>query len=43
MVVTVVEIVTDASDEHDEKASRPIVITPVGIVTDVNDVHNVKA
>ena len=43
MVVTLVGIVTDTSDEQSKKAWSPILVTLSGIVTDVSDVHSEKA
>ena len=43
IVVTLVGIVTDASDEQSKKALSSIVVTLSGIVTDVSDVHDSKA
>jgi hypothetical protein len=43
MLVTPVEIVTDVSDEHDEKVLKLILITLDGIVTDFKDPQNMKA
>ena len=40
IVVTLVGIVTDTSDEQSKKASSSIVVTLSGIVTDVSDVHS---
>ena len=39
IVVTLVGIVTDASDEQSKKALSSIVVTLSGMVTDVSDVH----
>ena len=42
ILITLVGIVTDASDLHDKKASLPILVTLVGILTDTSDVHHLK-
>ena len=39
ILVTLVGIVTDVSDEHESKAQLPILVTLVGMVTDVSDTH----
>ena len=43
IVVTLVGIVTDASDEQSKKALSSIVVTLSGIVIDASDVHPEKA